>query len=85
VVPLRHFPKIGKDALGSQIVDYAYDAYQCRALANSANPDDRAKTLNNADTYVWYALASSLYLILHLISYVALVTNIVLAVAYRAR
>ena len=48
MVPLRHFPKIGKDALGSQIVDYAYDAYQCRALANSANLDDRAKTLNNS-------------------------------------
>jgi hypothetical protein len=52
----RHFPKIGKAAIGEQIVDVIYDAWQCRLLAVDEDVERRKRTLYNADTYVWYAL-----------------------------
>ncbi|EUC43262.1 hypothetical protein COCMIDRAFT_7299 [Bipolaris oryzae ATCC 44560] len=51
-----HYPKIGQEALGTQITDWKYDAFQCRALAVNDDVNERTKTLTNADTYVWYAL-----------------------------
>ncbi|KAF2676249.1 hypothetical protein K458DRAFT_352043 [Lentithecium fluviatile CBS 122367] len=51
-----HYPRIGKDAVGTQIGDVVYDAFQCRALAVNDDVEQRKKTIVNADTYVWYAL-----------------------------
>ncbi|KAJ4288105.1 hypothetical protein N0V90_012122 [Kalmusia sp. IMI 367209] len=51
-----HYPRIGKDAVGEQIGDVIYDAFQCRALALDDDVERRKKTIVNADTYVWYAL-----------------------------
>ncbi|KAH8726003.1 hypothetical protein GQ44DRAFT_771584 [Phaeosphaeriaceae sp. PMI808] len=52
----QHYPRIGKDAVGSQIGDVVYDAYQCRALAANEDEEQQKKTIVNADTYVWFAL-----------------------------
>jgi hypothetical protein len=62
----RHYPRIGYDAIGEQIGDVKYDAFQCRALATNTDlvPNDpkgrqyKETTIINADTYVWYALVS---------------------------
>ncbi|KAF2853096.1 hypothetical protein T440DRAFT_505976 [Plenodomus tracheiphilus IPT5] len=51
-----HYPRVGKDSVGSQITDYAYDAFQCHALAVDEKEERRALTLTNADTYVWFVL-----------------------------
>ncbi|KAL1611978.1 hypothetical protein SLS60_000201 [Paraconiothyrium brasiliense] len=59
-----HYPRVGKDAVGTLIGDTKYDAYQCRVLATNSDliPNDpdgkqwKERTIINADTYVWYAL-----------------------------
>ncbi|KAF1969852.1 hypothetical protein BU23DRAFT_429318, partial [Bimuria novae-zelandiae CBS 107.79] len=45
-----HYPKIGKAAIGDQIGDVIYDAWQCRLLAVDPDVNRRKRTLVNADT-----------------------------------
>ncbi|KAL1640188.1 hypothetical protein SLS58_007139 [Diplodia intermedia] len=58
---VMHFPLVGAAAVGKQIGDGVYGAYNClklqsndQVLQNTKNPVDR--TIENADSYVYYAM-----------------------------
>ncbi|KAH7050081.1 hypothetical protein B0J12DRAFT_663164 [Macrophomina phaseolina] len=51
-----HYPRVGKDAIGSQIKDVAYGAYSCYTLKSNEELLKKGKTIENADSYVYYAM-----------------------------
>lgn len=51
-----HYDKVGEDAVGAQVDDIAYGAYNCLTLQNDKDKLDGRETTENADSYVYFAM-----------------------------
>ncbi|KKY26399.1 hypothetical protein UCDDS831_g01474 [Diplodia seriata] len=51
-----HYDKVGLEAVGEQIGDFAYGAYDCFDLQNDRVKLGSRKTTENADNYVYFAM-----------------------------